>query len=203
MYLRVSTGSQSVETQNDATLRAASARGDRIERVYAEITGGAARRRPELDRLRAAARAGEISRLWVYRLDRLSRGGIRATLSILEELEACGVEVVTVADGFALSGPARDVVVAVMAWAAEMEREAIAERIRSARARMAARGLPWGRPTRELDISQAKELRTAGRSIRQISMALHVPKSVIGRALKSVPKTPAKSQAQIEPKKRK
>lgn len=68
MYVRVSTGGQSLETQNNAVVRGARARGDRIERVYAEIEG-AARRRPELDWLLADVRAGLIARLYVYRLD--------------------------------------------------------------------------------------------------------------------------------------
>ena len=88
MYVRVSTGGQSVETQNDAVVRAARARGDVIGRVYAEIEGGGARRRPELERLLEDVRAGLIGRLYVYRLDRLSRAGIRSMLALVEELEA-------------------------------------------------------------------------------------------------------------------
>jgi DNA invertase Pin-like site-specific DNA recombinase len=209
MYVRVSTGGQSVETQNDAIVRVAQARGDRIGRVYAEIEGGAARRRPELDRLLEDARQGLITRLYVYRLDRLSRAGIRATLSIIEDLDSLNVELVTIADGFSIMGPAQDVVIAVVAWAAQMERQAIAERIGAARRRIEAEGGAWGRPAREIDLDRVVELRNSGCSVREVSQAMHVPKSIIGRVVKTleipatVPKTPAIPRPLNGPKKAK
>ena len=209
MYVRVSTGGQSVETQNDAIVRAATARGDRIGRVYAEIEGGAARRRPELDRLLEDARKGQIRRLYVYRLDRLSRAGIRATLAIIEQLSQSGVELVSIADGFAVGGPTQDVVIAVVAWAAQMERAAISERIAAARQRIEADGGAWGRPRREVDLEQVALLRESGSSVREISEALKVPRSIIGRAVKdletppSVPKTLTISKPFKGPKKAK
>lgn len=209
MYVRVSTGGQSVETQNDAVVRAASARGERIGRVYAEIGGGAARRRPELERLLNDVRGGLVSRLYVYRLDRLSRGGIRATLSIVEELQCHGVELVSIADGFTVSGPARDVVLAVFAWAAQMERAAISERISAARTRVLGEGKAWGRPRRMgVDLERVRAMRSEGRTLRQIAMALHVPKSTLHRLLgqdaspsEPVPKTHAISPPLAGPKK--
>ena len=183
MYVRVSTGGQSVETQNDAVVRAARARGDVIGRVYAEIEGGGARRRPELERLLEDVRAGLIGRLYVYRLDRLSRAGIRSMLALVEELEAGGVELITIADGFTLAGPARDVILSVVAWAAQMERQAIGERISAARTRVLAEGGQWGRPRREVDARQIAARRSRGESIRQIAQALHVPKSTVHRVL--------------------
>lgn len=200
MYVRVSTGGQSLETQNDAVVRAASARGERIGRVYAETEGGAARRRPELDRLLSDVRAGHVARLYVYRLDRLSRAGIRATLSIVEELQQHGVELVSIADGFTVAGPAQDVVLAVLAWAAQMERQAISERISAARTRVLAEGKAWGRPRREVDKSQVQAMRSEGLSFRDIAQRLRVPKSTLHRVLglrgessTAVPKTPAKT----------
>lgn len=219
MYVRVSTGGQSLETQNDAIVRGARARGDHVERVYAEIEGGAARRRPEFDRLMADVRAGQVGRLYVYRLDRLSRAGIRATLAVVEELDHCGVELVTIADGFSVSGPARDVIVAVLAWAAQMERAAISERICAARVRIESAGGAWGRPRREVDREAVARLTANGTSVREIAETLRVPKSIIGRAVKdiekktaewseslfggSVPKTPSISPALAGPKKAK
>lgn len=83
--------------------------------------------RAELQRLRTDARAGHLRRLYVFRLDRLTRSGIRDTFELIEELRGYGVDLVSVADGFDLNGPAAEVVLAVMAWAAKMERIAINE----------------------------------------------------------------------------
>jgi len=120
-------------------------------------------------------------------VDRLARSGIRDTFEIVEELRGHGVEIVTIADGFSLDGPAAEVVLAVMAWAAQMERLATNERIAAARERLADEGRPWGRPRRMNDeqIARAIAMHAEGRSIRDIAIAMKYPKSTIGRALTS------------------
>jgi len=119
--------------QKAAVERAAAARGDTIEVWYTEKRSGKMLARPELDRLRADARAGRVERVYLFRLDRLTRSGIRDTFEAVEELRAAGTDIVTIADGFSLNGPAAEVILAVMAWAAKMERLAINERIAAAR----------------------------------------------------------------------
>jgi DNA invertase Pin-like site-specific DNA recombinase len=141
--------------------------------------------RAELQRLRADAREGRIRRLYVFRIDRLARSGIRDTLEVVEELRANGVEIVTLADGFSLDGPAADVVLVVMAWAAQAERLATAERIAAARERVEAEGGRWGRPSRvdSATRAQASALHAAGEPVRAIARRLHIPRSTIGRAI--------------------
>jgi DNA invertase Pin-like site-specific DNA recombinase len=184
-YVRVSSRNQGDATQRAAIERAAAARGDQVDTWYAEKRSGRTLKRPELARLRADARAGKLRRLYLFRLDRLTRSGIRDTLQVVEELRAHGCELVTVADGFDLDGPAAEVVLAVMAWASKVERQAINERISAARDRLENAGENWGRPKRmtPATVNQAKELRRQGRSIREIAAALKVPKSTIQRAL--------------------
>jgi DNA invertase Pin-like site-specific DNA recombinase len=93
-----------------------------------------------------AGSAEAIRRLYVFRLDRLARSGIRDIFEVVEELRAVG-ELVPIADGFELTGPAAEVVLAVMAWAAKMERLAIDERIAAARTSLELEGRPWGPPS--------------------------------------------------------
>jgi DNA invertase Pin-like site-specific DNA recombinase len=143
--------------------------------------------REELRRLLTDVRAGHLrgQRLYLFRLDRLTRTGIADTLMTLEELRAHGVEIVSVADGFDLAGPHAEIIVATMAWAAKMERLAIGERIAAARERVEAEGGHWGRP-RRVDaptLKRARELRAGGRTLREIAVALKVPKSTIAGAL--------------------
>jgi len=191
-YLRVSSRAQDYATQRSAIERAATARGDTITDWRAEKRSGKTLARPELDRLRADARAGHVRRLYVFKLDRLTRSGIRDTFEVIEELRAHGAELVSVSDGFALDGPAAEVVLAVMAWAAKMERLAINERISAARERVEAEGRSWGRPSR-LD-SQTRDrvvaMKQAGKSVREIAVALKVPKSTVARALSRNPARP-------------
>jgi DNA invertase Pin-like site-specific DNA recombinase len=184
-YMRVSSRAQDLATQRVAIERAAAARGDVIENWYAEKKSGRTVARPELDRLRAEVRAGRISKLYLYRLDRLTRSGIRDTFEVIEELRAHGVQVLSVSDGFALDGPAADVILAVIAWAAKMERLAINERISAARERLEAEGRPWGRPPRlsAAECARIRALREEGRSVRDIAIAAKVPRSTVARAL--------------------
>jgi hypothetical protein len=82
--------------------------------------------------------------------------------------------------------PAAEVVLAVMAWAAKMERLATAERIAAARERVEAEGGRWGRPQRmaRADVFRAQAMRAAGRSIREIAIALKHPRSTVAETLK-------------------
>ena len=187
-YVRVSSRAQTLEMQRAAIVRAATARGDKIATWYAEKQSARTLARPELARLRADARAGVVGRLYVFRLDRLARSGIRDTFEVVEDLRAAGVELVTIADGFDLSGPAAEVVLAVMAWAAKMERLAINERIAAARLRLEAEGRPWGRPPRIDEACRTAILRrrTAGESIRDIAQAVRIPRATVGRVLVAV-----------------
>jgi DNA invertase Pin-like site-specific DNA recombinase len=187
-YVRVSSASQTAAMQRDAIERVAHARGDAIGAWYSDTFTGAKLDRPELGELRAAARAGNVRKLYVYRLDRLTRTGIRDTLAVVDELRGHGCELVTVADGFDVAGPAADIVLAVLAWAAQMEREAIGERIRAARVRVEAKGGAWGRPRRidRKTEEKARELREAGHTLRYIAQVCNVPRSTVARCLEKV-----------------
>lgn len=185
-YVRVSSRAQSDATQRRAIRQLADAHGVTISAWYSEARSGA-RERPELARLRERARRGELKRLYVFRYDRLTRGGIRDLLAIVEELRGGGCELVSVTDGFALDGPAADVVLAVLAFAAQMERQAMSERISAARDRVEAAGGRWGRPRRldDATVARAKAMRADGLSFRAIAVALKAPRETLQRALRT------------------
>lgn len=185
-YTRVSSKGQDLATQRFAIEQAAAVRGDEVVRWYSEKKTGTTLKREELVRLRADARAGRLAgqRLYVFRLDRLSRGGIRDTFEVIEELRAHKVELVTVSDGFDLNGPAGDIICAVISWAGRMELLARNERVASARLRLEAEGRSWGRPSRLSPEERTKILtmRAAGRSFRKIAIAMKVPLATVARA---------------------
>jgi DNA invertase Pin-like site-specific DNA recombinase len=185
-YVRVSSRAQDHAMQKHAIERAASARGDTIGEVYSEKRKSDTLERPELSRLRADSKAGKIGKVYVYRLDRLSRSGIRDTIDVVQEFRRHGTTIVTVADGFNVDGPEAELVMCVLAWAAEGERRTINERISASREQMEAQGRSWGRPSRmtvEL-VAKACALHGKGKSLRQIAVALKIPKDTIARALK-------------------
>jgi DNA invertase Pin-like site-specific DNA recombinase len=145
-YVRVSSSSQDYAYQRHAIERAARARGEVIHLWYADVASGKTMNRPKLRALRDSIRAGRIHTLWVWRIDRLTRSGIVDTLGALQEMKRNGCALSSVSDGFALEGPAGELVVSVLAWAAQLEREKIRENQEAARARMRSEGRPWGRP---------------------------------------------------------
>lgn len=184
-YVRVSSRQQDVKTQKAAILQAATARGDVIERWFQEKTSAKTIARPELWTLREAVRRGEFRKCYVFKIDRLSRSGIRDTLQVVEEFRTHGCKLQPVADGFELEGPTGDVVLAVLAWAAQMERQAMGDRISAARARVEAAGGNWGRPRRvgPITLERARVMRDQGASVRDISVALKIKKSTLYGAL--------------------
>jgi DNA invertase Pin-like site-specific DNA recombinase len=113
-YIRVSSKSQTLDLQRVAIERAARTRRDAIADWYSDRQSARTHSRPGLEQLRQAAREGRVPRLYVYRLDRLARSGIRDTFEVIEELRRHYCELVTVSDGFDLAGPAAEVVLAVM-----------------------------------------------------------------------------------------
>lgn len=214
-YVRVSSRSQNNATQREAISRAASARGDEIVHWFEEKKSAKKLDRPVLAKLRDLVQRGEVTRLYVFRLDRLARSGIRDTLTVLDELRAAGCTVLTINDGFNLEGPAADVVVAVLAWAAQMERVAMGERIMAARARVEASGGRWGRPAR-VSAVLAERIRAAKRqvtmfakngepSIRELAVKFKVPRSTVAEVLSekgAYAATPKRTKKRA-PKKRK
>jgi DNA invertase Pin-like site-specific DNA recombinase len=188
-YVRVSSRSQDLASQRSAITRAARARGDKVGRWFAEKQSGRTLERPELGTLRAAVRRGDVRKLYVFCIDRLTRSGIRDTLAVLEELRGNGCVVVSVTDPFELAGPASEIVIAVMSWCAQQERARIGERISAARARVEAEGGRWGRP-RRVDSSMLRrmlELRAGGASVRAIARALKIPRATVHAALARAP----------------
>ena len=189
-YIRVSSKSQDDAMQRHAIEKQAEARGDTIRHWYAEKRSAKTIDRKELARLRAEIRAGRVPALYVFRLDRLTRSGIRDTLEVVHEIREYGCVLRSCADGFSLEGPHSEIIIAVMAWAAQMERLAINERIAAARERMEAKGLPWGRRPRLNDAETAR-LRTEhakGRSIRTLARDFKITRSVVARAVSQNPK---------------
>lgn len=200
-YIRVSSKAQNYASQQLAIEKAAALRGDDITEWYSEKKSAKTIKRPELERLRVDARAGRLQgrRLYLFRLDRLTRSGIRDTLEVLSELREGGCEVVAVSDGFPLTGPYAEVVIAVMSWASSMELRAKNERISAARERMEAEGKSWGRPKR-MDgrmVQRAVTMREAGKTVREISMALKVPKTTVGRAIRMSQKQRENGDAKV------
>lgn len=104
---------------------------------------------------------------------------------VVDEMRAYGVKLVTVADSFTLEGPHADMVLAALAYCAQMERAAIGERVHAARVRIEAAGGTWGRP-RKIDpgtLERIRDLQARGYSVRRIAVAVKISKTTVATAL--------------------
>ena len=85
--------------------------------------------RPQFKRMMKDAREGKLSRIIVYRLDRISRN-IGDFAGLIEELNRLGVEFVSIREQFDTSSPLGRAMMYIASIFSQLERETIAERIR-------------------------------------------------------------------------
>ena len=137
---------------------------------------GAKEKRPGLDALLAAAERGEVSKVYVYSLDRLGRS-LRHVLELFQRFQDCKVPVITLREGIDLTTPMGVLQLQMMAAFAQFEHAIISERVRSGVKRIkdgqpTRSGKPMGRPpviSAELKDKARKLARTTDYSVRMIA----------------------------------
>jgi DNA invertase Pin-like site-specific DNA recombinase len=174
-YARVSTDGQDHALQMDA-LRAAG-----CERITVETASGARADRPELTRLLASARAGDVIAVW--RLDRLARS-LRHMIAIAEDLQARGVGLRSLTESIDTSTPGGRFVFAILAALGQMELEIVRERTRAGLAAAAARGRRGGRRPAldEAKVRAARAMLASGTmTAREVARQIGVSPSTLYR----------------------
>lgn len=185
LYLRVSTGEQTTENQRRPLERMARARGFTAINAFDEVAS-TRKARPAFEAMLASAARGEFDVLLVWALDRFGRDTVGNLLAV-RELDRLGVRIVSAQDSWLdTTGPARELLVAVLSWVAQQERDRRSERTRAGLVRARAAGARIGRPHRlgRADVARAKAMRAAGKSIRAIAIAMRTPRATIARALR-------------------
>jgi DNA invertase Pin-like site-specific DNA recombinase len=174
-YARVSTGSQSLATQ-DAALRTAG-----CGKIYSEKESGAKTDRAELQKL--LTRLDEDDMLIVTRLDRLARS-TRDLLNTLDVISKAGAKFRSLNDPWAdTCTPHGELMVTILAGLATFERHLILARTAEGRHRAKVRGVHMGRPSK-LTPHQRREAvtrREAGEALTEIARTFDVSHSTISR----------------------
>lgn len=183
LYLRVSTDRQTTANQRLDLERLAHARG--LTPVIYEETESAAKVRPVLERVLADARAGRVSAVVVWALDRLHRN-MHAIVGTLLELDRLGVQVISLREPWLdTSGPVRQLLVAIFGWVAEQERTRLIERTKAGLERARSDGKRLGRPPCSPVLMGAAADRVArGESIRGAARELNVPERSLRRYMR-------------------
>lgn len=189
-YARVSTLlKQDPEHQLVPIRGLATGRGFQLVDEYVDRVSGTTERRKELDRLVRDARLGKFKVVIIYALDRLARD-TRFLLNLLHELDSYGVTIISMRESIDLSTPIGKAVLQILGSIAELERNLISERIRTALAvkKMSAHKTGW-RCGRKPIASNVTErivyLRDRGLSIREVAKIAGVGKTTVERVIKA------------------
>ncbi|HEV2317797.1 MAG TPA: recombinase family protein [Thermoplasmata archaeon] len=145
LYARVSTDRQDLERQIVELREYASRAGLTVVEEVFETESGAKAGRSGISRLQELAHQRKIDVVAVWEMSRLTRRGIGPLLAILKGFEAQGVDVVSLREPYLSTvGGTRDLLLSIIGWVDQQERERIRDRTRSALRRRMALGVKLG-----------------------------------------------------------
>lgn len=189
LYARISTRDQSPDMQVEALLAEAERRGWVVHDTYIDRgVSGAKDKRKELDRLMADVRRGDIGAVMVWKFDRFARS-TRHLLSALDEFQGRNVSFVSMSENIDTSSALGRAMFTIVAAVAELERDLIRERVQAGVDRARKHRSTWGRPRRWTpeQAERARQLREAGRSWREVAMAVGLKVRTLRRAVAETP----------------
>jgi len=202
LYARVSTigHGQDVGLQLEELRSAAGLRGWQVADEFVDNgVSGAKESRPELDRMLAAAQAGDVDVVVVWKLDRLGRS-LQHLLQISSSLTSWGVGFTSIRDpGIDTTTPSGRLLLQLLGSFAEYERSLIRERVVAGVRRAQAAGKHCGRPRVEMDLRPALALLKEGRSLKETSRILAVSRNTLRRRLREAGEWPIVSPGAESP----
>ena len=131
LYLRVSTGEQTIDNQREALMAAIERRGWHIVSEFEDngVSGAQGRtKRPGFDKLIKAATTRKIDVVAAWSIDRLGRS-LRDLVNFLAELDAVGCDLYLEKQAIDTTTPAGRALFQMLGVFAEFEREMIRERV--------------------------------------------------------------------------
>jgi len=149
-YLRVSTSEQNMSNQLPALKAYAESKGYEVAAICQENESAwRSGHQRELSRLLQDCRSGRrrYDAILVWSLDRLSRLGPLAVLTLIDSLKRCGCRVISLKEPWTeVDGPLSDVMYSLVAWVARFESDRRSERTKEGLARALREGRTLGRP---------------------------------------------------------
>ena len=148
IYSRTSTTDQNPVNQSLVLTGWAKQRGWEVVGIYEEQeTAWKAGHQRELAKLLDDARKRRFDAVLVWALDRLSREGPLAILTLVNRLKNCGVNVISYQESWTEApGELGDLLYALTGWVSRMESQRRSERTKVGLARVKAQGKRLGRP---------------------------------------------------------
>jgi len=185
LYARVSTAEQTTENQLADLRTYAQRRGWVVIEEYVDAgVSGTRESRPALDRLMVAARRREFDVVAVWRFDRFARS-TKHLVNALDEFQHLGLSFVSYQENLDLGSPMGAAMFTIIAAIARLERDIIADRVKSGMRRAKASGKAVGRPKAHVSPLQVERLRRSGLKLPQVAAKLGVSESTLRRAVRS------------------
>jgi DNA invertase Pin-like site-specific DNA recombinase len=185
-YLRVSTGSQSVENQRLELAKVAEQRGWEVVEIYSDngISGSKGREhRPAFARLAKDAAAGKLDMVAAWSIDRIGRS-LGHLVEFMDELREQGVGIYLHQQQVDTSTAAGRAFLQMAGVFAEFERSIIVERIHAGLNRARAKGKRLGRKPVDASVEkQIRALRAKGMGKLKIARELECGVSTVSRVL--------------------
>jgi DNA invertase Pin-like site-specific DNA recombinase len=206
LYARVSTSDQDPEPQLRELRSYCDHQGWEVTSTYTDVISGAKTKRPNLDRLMAAAHQRKFDAVCVWKLDRFGRS-LLDCLHKIEELDQSGVRFIATTQALDTDqrNPASRFMLQVLGAAAEFERSLILERTRAGVARYredyqkgkvgksvhsrSGKNLPPHRPRRIFDRDKLMALRRQGLPLRRIASEMGLGLGTVTRTLQACSKS--------------
>ena len=183
LYMRVSTNSQQTENQRRRLHEVAALRGWSVVGEYVETISGAAKARPEFDRMMADARRRRFDTIAAVDVSRLGRS-LSGLANLFEEVRQIGVDLYLDREAMDTSTPAGRAMLGIASVFAALERDLLIERTMAGLATARAKGVRLGRPPASDGILDAiKSLREQGLGINTIARELQVGKSTVAKVI--------------------
>ncbi len=148
LYLRVSTGGQTVENQRQALEAACRAKGWTIQQEFVDagISGAKGRdKRPGFDAMLKAVARGQVNMVAAWSVDRLGRS-MQDLVGFLGELKAAECDLFLERQAIDTTTPSGRAMFQMIGIFAEFEREIMVERINAGIARARVHGTKSGAP---------------------------------------------------------
>jgi DNA invertase Pin-like site-specific DNA recombinase len=194
IYVRVSSNQQDTRSQEKdlkAWAKRERAKGEKVA-WYKDKASGTNFKRKDWQRLESDLRTGKISRVVVWRLDRLGRTA-GETIQLLDLLEGQGVSFISLREGFDPSTPSgrlqRNILASFAQFEAEVRKERQEAGIAAVRARHGGK-CPWGgrKVGTRISLTEEKEalackLKAEGQSVASIARTLGLARKTIYIAL--------------------
>ena len=192
IYVRVSTRKQDTRSQEPDLKRWAEAFADgQVVKWYRDKASGRMMDKSGWNRLQADIEAGKVSRVVVWRLDRLGRTAAGLT-ALFEDLRHRRIGLVSIKDSLDMETAAGRLMANVLASVAAYENEVRSERILAGQQAARAEGKVWGgsEKGRRLKVTGeavevVRRMRAEGETVAAIARAVSLSRPTVYRLLES------------------